>query len=430
MAAHTSNLEREAEFQADLGFPLPRFPGVERVEILPTEELNTAYFDTHDYRLWQQDISLRHRLGEADAGVWTLKLPSPAPASARNPSEVSWSGDRDALPSEATQLLQGLVRRKTLIQIAELLTGRRRRILYDAAGVARAELDDDTVTVIGGSRDGLRFRRIEVEAMGGDVGWIELLAKELRRLGAGVDDRPELAKALDLPVQVSANANIDRSALIVDVVRASLANALNRLLSHDVALRLEPQNPAPEDVHQARVATRRLRADLKTFRALLDPVWVEHTRDELRWLGKLLGHVRDLDVLKASLSTDEIGRRCALASTGLDELSGLLAAEHRAASETLARELAGARYEDLLDRVHAAVQRPPFFGALPATSLAKDVLPGLVRRPWRVLRRRVRKAELQPSDRELHRIRIGAKQLRYAAEVAAPVVGKGAARAA
>ena len=49
---------------------------------------------------------------------------------------------------------------------------------------------------------------------------------------------------------------------------------------------------------------------------------------------------------------------------------------------------------------------------------------------WRALDRRVRKAGRHPTDRQLHRIRIGAKRLRYAAESAVPVVGKPALRTA
>jgi CHAD domain-containing protein len=58
------------------------------------------------------------------------------------------------------------------------------------------------------------------------------------------------------------------------------------------------------------------------------------------------------------------------------------------------------------------------------------VLPTLVRRPWRKLRRTVRHAGAHPTDQQLHRIRIQAKQLRYAAEAAAPVVGKPARKMA
>ncbi len=53
----------------------------------------------------------------------------------------------------------------------------------------------------------------------------------------------------------------------------------------------------PEGVHQARVASRRLRSDLRTFRTALDPAWAEPLREELRWLGTVLGEARDADVL-------------------------------------------------------------------------------------------------------------------------------------
>src|SRR5436305_14018460 len=53
-----------------------------------------------------------------------------------------------------------------------------------------------------------------------------------------------------------------------DAVRAALAAGVSRLLRHDPGVRVGDD---PEDVHQARVATRRLRADLRTFRGLLDP---------------------------------------------------------------------------------------------------------------------------------------------------------------
>ena len=52
-----------------------------------------------------------------------------------------------------------------------------------------------------------------------------------------------------------------------------------------------------EALHQMRVATRRLRSDLRTFRPLLDPDWSESLRDELNWLGAVARRVRDLDVL-------------------------------------------------------------------------------------------------------------------------------------
>ncbi len=98
------------------------------------------------------------------------------------------------------------------------------------------------------------------------------------------------------------------------------------------------------------------------------------------------------------------------------------------------------RYLTLLDRLHASAGAPPLLGTARSGSEkgsglhpddpARRVLPELVRRPWRKLRRTVRAAGAHPTDPQLHRIRIRAKQLRYAAEAAAPVVGKQARRMA
>jgi CHAD domain-containing protein len=81
---------------------------------------------------------------------------------------------------------------------------------------------------------------------------------------------------------------------------------------------------------------------------------------------------------------------------------------------------------DLLDHLVEAAAQPAVTeeASLPAA----EVLPGLARKPWRSLRKGVRALPNAPADAELHRIRILAKRARYAAEAAAPVVGKDAAR--
>src|SRR5436190_7535261 len=85
-----------------------------------------------------------------------------------------------------------------------------------------------------------------------------------------------------------------------DAVRAALATGFARLLRHDPGVRIGDD---PEDVHQARVATRRLRSDLRTFRSLLDQEQAQVLRDELKWAADLLGDVRDADVLLERLRT-------------------------------------------------------------------------------------------------------------------------------
>ena len=64
---------------------------------------------------------------------------------------------------------------------------------------------------------------------------------------------------------------------------------------------------------------------------------------------------------------------------------------------------------------------------LDADQQASTTLPPLATSPWRRLRSAVRQLPEQPTDPELHRIRILAKRARYAAEAVAPVIGADAA---
>src|SRR6185295_13148637 len=70
-----------------------------------------------------------------------------------------------------------------------------------------------------------------------------------------------------------------------------------RLLSFDPYARLGDA----EGVHQLRVAARRLRSVIRTFVPLCDPAKIQPVVEDLRWLGGVLGEVRDLDVLEIRL---------------------------------------------------------------------------------------------------------------------------------
>jgi CHAD domain-containing protein len=450
-----SNLEREVKLEADLDLALPDLRGlVGGTFRLPEQDLRAAYFDTPDFRLWNRGITLRQRTGEGPAsGTWTLKLPRASTAKTLDRTELSWPGSREEVPGEARRLLRGIVRNAELQQVAELNTLRRPLELQDRHGHRFAVLDDDTVTVSGGPHDGLRFREVEIELAdetgpspedGGraDDDVLDAVVAALRKAGARPSDSPKLAIALglgDAPAGRGAGGGLDKHSSLGEVVRASIDTGLGRLLDHDVGLRLDPSKPPEHDVHQARVATRRLRSDLKTFRSALDPVWVRHTRDDLRWLGDALGKVRDIDVLTAGL-----GRRAKespIDAAGQRELLGHLAEQRRIACRQLSYVLEGdKRYLHLLDRLHGGAQGPPFRAKqgpgrqgrrdpLPDNP-ARNVLPRMVGKSWRSLRKQVRRAGDHPTDAQLHRIRIKAKQLRYGSEAAIPVIGKQARRTA
>jgi CHAD domain-containing protein len=438
------NDEREVKFRASMDLELPdlRRLGLGVVQ-LPPQSLSTSYYDTSDLRLWGGSITLRHRLGEGvGMGTWTLKLPGKPTRNGLDRTELSWPGGPEEIPSEAIELTRGIVRRQSLQRIV-VLEAERRRAMVRSGGAPLGEIDDDTVAVAGGELTGLTFRQIEFEltpgpeGLRGDPSTIERVLTALREAGARVDHEQKFAMAVGTAAVHRPLATVGRGSTLGTVVQHALESQLDRLLRFDVQLRLGAETPSEAAVHQARVATRRLRSDLKTFAPLLDPVWNRHTRSELQWIGTLLGAVRDIDVLAKRIAAPTAS---ALDSRGRDELRSRLDARRRASSEELAEALGSDRYLNLLDRLHTGASSPRFapdqragraHRRAPAPDdVARHALPLLLGTHWKRLRRRVAKAGSAPTDAELHRIRIGSKQLRYGAELAEPVVGKSARRTA
>ena len=193
------------------------------------------------------------------------------------------------------------------------------------------------------------------------------------------------------------------------------------LLHHDPLVRTGRD---PGAVHQARVATRKLRSNLRTFGPLLDPEWTEPLRSELGWLAMGLGAVRDREVLLERLR--ERGKSLPVSDQrSAASLLQILEVQIDDLRKKLLADLDSQRYVDLVERLVAAAHSPQ---TLPdADQPAAGVLPALATTPWRRLRSAVRGLPKTPTDPELHRIRILAKRARYAAEAVAPVAGPGAA---
>src|SRR3984957_20922317 len=109
--------------------------------------------------------------------------------------------------------------------------------------------------------------------------------------------RPERPERPGRPA-TPAGTRPPRDSCAGDVVLAYL-----RIQAHTLRT-LEPRVRADEydAVHQMRVATRRLRATLRTFGRVIPRTDSEHLAAELQWLGRTLGHARDDEVLAAQLA--------------------------------------------------------------------------------------------------------------------------------
>jgi CHAD domain-containing protein len=269
-----------------------------------------------------------------------------------------------------------------------------------------------------------RFRELEIELdPEADDGVSEILIDRLMRAGAGpLDNVPKLVRALGpraaSPPDVEV-AELDEHATVADVVRRELATSVVRLLSHDAGVRLGED---PEAVHQARVATRRVRSALRTFRDVLDPEWGGSLRDRLKQVADALGAVRDTEVLRDRLRSREPslpeGDR-----KGLEELVTMLESIRDEARERLLAAIREETYVALLDELVEAAREPRVLEDAAGAAAVSELRPAL-ERPWQHLEHAVEQAREDASDASLHAVRIRAKRARYAAEAVSAVFGK------
>lgn len=391
-------LEREIKLATGEGFVLPELGG----QPLPARTFVSTYHDTPDLVLARHGVTFRHRV-EDGSGLWQLKLPQGA---ARIELEIPGPPARP--PAQMLALLVALVRGREVVPVARLRTRR------EGVRAQGAEITQDSVAVLEGQRVTRRFHELEVELLEGDERALRRLERQLREAGAELadpDQRPKLFRALDLAVPPQA-AVIPRGTPPGEAIGIALAEQRRGILLHDPGTRLGDD---PEDLHQLRVATRRLRAFLRAGRPLLEHDWVESLRDEIGWLGRELGPARDLDVLVERFTTD----LDALAAEDADVAAGLIAEledERAAARAAVVAALSSDRYLALLDRLDAAGE-PPLSGV--EVSLRE-----IWRQEWKRTRKAVSSLPEDPADDELHAIRIRVKRARYAAELAAHELGK------
>ncbi|MEU6137912.1 CHAD domain-containing protein [Nocardioides sp. NPDC047086] len=180
-------------------------------------------------------------------------------------------------------------------------------------------------------------------------------------------------------------------------------------------------------VHQMRVTVRRLRSVLATYRPLLDAERTEPLREELKWLGALLGDVRDTEVLRERLR--QWAAKHGPGPSGVDALRAALTERRVAGRARLFPELEGERYRTLTAAL-AAADGFPWSGGAPG----KKALRKRLRRDWRRLVAAVAAAERADAPgerrRRLHEVRKEAKRTRYAAESLREVFGQEAVRLA
>lgn len=434
MGAAAREVEAKFEPARDGGIPdLTALEGIASVDDPETQELDATYFDTSGLALSASGLTLRRRVGGSDNG-WHLKVP--APDGGRDELREPLSGvPADVVPEPLQRAVRLYARDRTLRPAVQILTQRRTYRLRDAECRTLAELCDDLVTADAlGQPEGpdtSTWREWEVELVEGDETLLEAVGELLQAAGARPASGPsKLARALGNripPVPADADEALGPDSPAAELIGSRLRQQLAELMYRDPLVRYD----VPDAVHKIRVAMRRLRSDLASYRPLLDRRRTDPLRDELKWIAGILGEVRDAEVMHERLVGLIADEPTELVMGPVQQrVDRQLDAAYRLAHRRAVEAMESHRYYALIDTLDAVVGNPPWTPR--AAKPAADVLPDRVAKAFKRLRRRVDAAADAPDrrtrDERLHDVRKAAKRARYAAEPLVPILGRDAGR--
>ena len=451
--------------------PLDGIPGVARVGEPRTAQLEAVYFDTEQHALAGRRITLRRRTGGADAG-WHLKLPPETPAPEGGPAPESGPQQRRELhaplgqpgvvPDSLLAYVQAYLRGAELNPVVRLETERTTYPLYGEDGVHLADLADDRVTAEAlpaaapaegaatgtatGGAGRQQWREWELELVHGEPALFgpaeEVLlaagarpaghaSKLAKALGGGKGRRAGKSRAAVAPVKGDGQPGplAGKKAPAAAVVTVFMARQIELLLTNDAGVRLEE----PDAVHDMRSAARRLRSVLSAYRDLYLATPVRRLRDELTWLGEVLGEPRDAEVLRANLLAQLAELPPGQGIDGVRErLERQAGATFDAGYRRLQEALKTDRYYRLLDSLEEFRDSPPVRATPVATGRAvtSKAVDKAAKRLRRSHKAAVRARRGNDQETALHKVRKNAKRLRHVAESAAIVKGKRAGKIA
>lgn len=365
----------------------------------------SIYFDTSEGDLAAAGVSLRiRRTGKRR----TQTVKSSASSSAGLFTRTEWERTvEDDVPVVSEDIsvspLAGMTADR-LVQVFEVDVTRRTWDVSDGDTVIEVVLDQGEIRATDRRTP---VCELELELKSGPVGPLFGLARKLdgvaplRLAALAKSERGyRLTKALQ-PAVKAGRVPLSRDMSAEQAFRAIMQACLIQFrLNEDLLL----DSRAPEPLHQARVALRRMRSAFSIFRPLLGADAARDLRDRLGQLAKALGQARDLDVL--------------MQRAGAGPLRNRIASEREAAHDRVAEVLGAAQTRalmlDLVEWLHCGswLTDPDTRDARsqPARAFAARAL--------NRFRRKVKKegrhlAELD--DEARHELRKDTKKLRYAA---------------
>jgi triphosphatase len=369
-----------------------------------TKELTDTYLDTEDWRLYRAGYALRvRRKGSNKTSELTMKSLAPfgdcsgGEVRRREISERVRNGEGGGPDlSEARGPVGGMLRALTgsheVRPLFEIRTRRRtfslrletqedsvegrnvrdgssEEIVQDASGNVRRGGDgpriaeialDDTEIRFDNDEEPARLSRVEVEVEEEYPAEVSGFVEEMRR---SLEIEPTTTSKYEAGLYTAGLSpnedpdfgpeDIDTSLSVGEVAFAILRKQFAAMRAHEPGTRLGED---PEELHDMRVATRRMRAALKLFSGAL-PEQAGFYRNELKWVAVALGEVRDLDVQIEHL--EELTSEAEEDRGAFSEVVKALEERRAEARERMLEALDSDRYDSLVSSFAGMLRRGP-----------------------------------------------------------------------
>jgi triphosphatase len=392
-----------------------------------------TYLDTDDWRIHRAGYALRIRSesGKSEATLKSLHSASTEMADRRELTEEMQNPESESIRQSIGPVgtrVHAVSGAHTLLPLFEVRTSRQRfavRRKDEERQLGEIALDETVISRPHGEPQS-SMQRIEVEALTDAHEPLQTLVKTLRSdcaLEAATDSKySQGLKSVGLapgPAPEFGPTTVEPSMSIVEVALANLRRYLSAWYLHEPGARL---GDAPEELHDLRVAGRRLDAILRQYRSSLSASLLG-IRPTLKSVLRALGPVRDLDVALSELET--FSRELPKSERqSVEPLKRHLASERTRARARMLSVLDSVPVQKNLQELTSLLSAPSAQSEQPAAESALEAAPKLIRQRYRKLRKSADLLTPDSSTEAFHEVRGHVKKFRYALEAVAAIYGK------
>ena len=389
-----------------------------------------TYFDTFDWRLYRAGGCLRLTPGRRGKALSWLSLDGTLRHRLAVDSAPTFAWDFP--PGPFRQALEPVIEMRRLLPVVELRLGGRTLRVLDGRDktVVRLRLESGAAKVPGVPPEGDRRGTCGDPVPLPDTlrvlpirGYVKACRRAVfvleSQLGLEKVESSELDRAL---AAVGRQAQDYVSKVVIDLDPAMPAAEAAKAIHRSVLATIRRNEHGTrrdldsEFLHDFRVAVRRTRSALSQIKGVYPEADLARFKVELKWLGGLTGHLRDLDVYLLKMDDYKADLPAAV-HDDLAPLGEYLSDRQRREQGRTARHLGSRRYRALLEEWDRFLGEPADIEAAP--NAGRPIAEVASERIWKVYRRVIKKGKAIDDDtpaEAVHELRIECKKLRYLME--------------